>query len=524
MGGVEKLSGPDLSEGVSIGDLADGAMVQGHADGEAVLLARSGDELFAIGATCSHYGGPLAEGALVGDMVRCPWHHACFSLRTGEALRAPALNPVAVWQVKRDGDRVRVEGKEVAEALAPVRGVSERRAPVAPSGATPSIVIIGAGAAGSAAAEMSRRMGFEGRVTLLDGEENAPYDRPNLSKDYLAGSAPEEWIPLRSPESYREHGIELVRRARVTSIDVPQRRVMLEDGSSHGWNRLLLATGAEPVRPPVEGAELPHVFTLRSLDDSRAIIARAGMAKRAVVIGASFIGLEVAASLRARELEVHVVAPEERPLEKVMGAEVGDFIRGLHEEHGVVFHLGQTARQIDREGVVLQSGQRIGADLVVVGVGVRPRLELAERAGLAMDRGVAVNAELETSVPGVFAAGDIARWPEPRSGERIRVEHWVVAQRQGQTAARNMVNGLWRRTAETFDGVPFFWSQHYDLSLNYVGHAERWDRVEISGRLADRDCALTYMLDGKAMAVVTLFRDRASLAAEMAMESESVAC
>ncbi len=519
MAGVEKLSGPDLGKGVSIGDLADGAMLEGHAEGEAVLLARNGDEFFAIGGRCSHYGGPLAEGVLVGDTVRCPWHHACFNLRTGEAQRAPALNPVARWEVRRDGGWVTVVGKAVADPLAPIGNVAEQ-----PSrggrGTGSAIVIVGAGAAGSAAAEIARRMGFEGRITVLDGEDEAPYDRPNLSKDYLAGSAPEEWIPLRLPDSYRENGIELMRGARVTAIDVARKSVSLADGSSRDWDRLLLATGAEPVRLSLAGAELPHVFTLRSLDDSRAIIARAKISKRAVVIGASFIGLEVAASLRARDLEVHVVAPEERPLEKVMGSAIGDFIRGLHEEHGVVFHLGQTAREIDGQSVVLQDGQRIAADLVVVGVGVRPRLELAERAGLRMDRGVAVNEELETSVPGVFVAGDIARWPDPHSGQRIRVEHWVVAQRQGQAAGRNIVNGLSGRPAERFDGVPFFWSQHYDLSLNYIGHAERWDRIDISGSLADRDCALTYRLDGRVMAVVTLFRDQASLAAEMAMESD----
>jgi NADPH-dependent 2,4-dienoyl-CoA reductase/sulfur reductase-like enzyme/nitrite reductase/ring-hydroxylating ferredoxin subunit len=529
MGGEQQeLKGPDLSSGIPLTDVADGAMLLGHANGEAVLLARRGEEIFAIGATCTHYGGPLAEGLLVEDTVRCPWHHACFSLRTGEPVGAPALNPVACWRTERTGDRIRVTEKLERDPLAPSeevkRGVTRTRAAAhtthvtAPSQQPPSdIVIIGAGAAGSAAAEMLRRLGYGGRLTMLDDGPDAPYDRPNLSKDYLAGNAPEDWIPLRPPGFYGSHGVELVHDASVTALDLPKREVRTANGATYGFDRLLLATGAEPVRLPLPGADRAHVHYLRTLADSRAIIASAKTSRRAVVIGASFIGLEVAASLRARDLEVHVVAPERLPLERVMGADLARFVQALHEEHGVAFHLGDTVTAIGERDVTLKSGGTVAADMVVIGVGVRPRTALAEQAKLTVDRGVVVNEFLETSAPHVFAAGDIARYPDPYSGERIRVEHWVHAQRQGQAAARNMLGVGW-----PYDDVPFFWSAHYDVSINYVGHAEQWDAADVDGDPSARDVAVRFARGGRTLAVASIFRDTESLQAEVDMERSAI--
>jgi NADPH-dependent 2,4-dienoyl-CoA reductase/sulfur reductase-like enzyme/nitrite reductase/ring-hydroxylating ferredoxin subunit len=502
-----ELSGTDLTQGLLLSELADGAMLVGHAGGEQVLLVRRGTEIFAVGTQCTHYHGPLADGLVVGDTIRCPWHHACFNLRSGEALRAPALDPIACWAVEQRDGRI-----FVGEKRAPAQKTS--RHPSAPQ----RIVIIGGGAAGFAAAERLRREKYPGSIVMLSQEDAAPIDRPNLSKDYLAGSAPEEWMPLRPENFYSDNAIDLRLGANATAIDPRARTVALADGSTLAYDRLLLATGAEPVRLTLPGADLPHVHSLRTLADCRAIIARAGAARRVVVLGASFIGLEVAASLRARGIEVHVAAPEKIPMERILGPRMGGFVRALHEEHGVVFHLENAATAIDARHVTLKNGETLAANLVVVGVGVRPRVELAQKAGLAIDRGVSVNAYLETSDPAILAAGDIARWPDPHSGENIRVEHWVVAQRQGQAAARTMLG-----QREKFAAIPFFWSQHYDVQINYVGHAETWDELAVEGDIAARDCVLRFKRKGRVLAVASIFRDVESLKAEAAMEREAAA-
>ena len=506
---TDGLSGPDLARGIPVSSIADGAMLAGHAHGEAVLLARRGDEFFATGATCTHWGAPLADGLLVGDAVHCPWHHACFNLRTGEALRAPALDPLSRWSVERRDDVVHVGARLGGVAPPPLSPLSSH------TGLPASVVIVGGGAAGNAAAEMLRRLGYAGRLTMLSADASVPCDRPRLSKGYLSGAEAAERVPLRNLAFYEAHGIELKLDARVAKIDTAHRHVELVDGTRHPYDALLLATGAEPVRLEVPGATLPHVHYLRTRADARALAIAAQKSKRAVVIGTSFIGLEVAASLRARNVAVDVVAPEAIPMAKILGEHVGLFIRALHERHGVTFHLGTTATSIDDRGVTLQDGARLPADLVVIGIGVRPATALAEQASLAIDRGVAVDEYLETSVKGIFAAGDIARWPDRLAGERIRVEHWVVAERQGQTAARNILGAR-----EVFDAVPFFWTDQYDFSLAYVGHAEHWDVAELDGQLdaVTQDCTITYRRGTKKLAVAVVHRDLQGLIAEVAFE------
>ncbi len=514
------LTGPDLALGIAIAELADGAMLLGHANGKPVLLARNSEEFFATSANCTHYGGLLTDGLLVGETVRCPLHHACFSLRTGEALRAPALNPIACWDVElREGKVFVVREREAVDGATPLAAPASTGSGAGKKSPS-SIVIVGGGAAGNAAAEMLRRRGYDGPLTVISADDSLPYDRPNLSKDYLAGSAPEEWIPLRPADFYNEHKIAVLSRSRAQSLDLQRREVVCDDRTRVPFDRLLLATGADPIRLTLPGADSAHVHYLRTLTDARALIARISTAKQAVVIGASFIGLEVAASLRARGLDVHVVAPEEQPLVKIMGPDLGAYIRRLHEEKGVVFHLGTTVASIAATKVTLANGDTVPADIVAVGIGVRPALALAESAGLAIDRGLVVNEYLETGVPGVYAAGDIARWPDVHSGERIRVEHWVVAERQGQTAAHNMLSDGSAGTRERFDAVPFFWSMHYDAVIRYVGHAERWDSIEVDGDISAGDAKVSFIAGGRTLAVATLGRDQESLRAELLMERE----
>lgn len=494
--------GVDFAAGISLDQLADGIPVEGHFAGEPVLLVRHGVQVSAIGARCSHYGAPLEDGLVVQDTVHCPWHHASFYLGSGEALNPPALSSLPCFQVERVGNQVFVRGK-----CGPLPART-------PASSPSSIVIVGTGAAGSAAAEMLRREGYSGPITLVGAEAEIPCDRPNLSKDFLAGTAPEEWVWLRSREFYAQQRIDLRTNTRVIGIDVQARKVKLQGGEALPFGALLLATGAQPRRLSIPGANLDHVLTLRSVADSRALIERAKTAKAAVIIGAGFIGLEVAASLRTRGLQVQVVAPDARPLERILGAELADMIRAIHESHGIVFHLGQKPVAINGTQVILSSGTSLAADLVVMGTGVVPATDLAERAGLQLDRGVSVNPYLETSAAGIFAAGDIARWPDPHTGAQIRVEHWAVAQRQGQTAARNMLGAR-----ERFNAVPFFWSAHFDVTIAYVGYAENWDRIQIDGDPKTHDCSVGYWKGDKRLALATVNRDRASLQAEAEMET-----
>ena len=497
--------GPDLSKGIARGELADGAMLQGHVAGEPVLLARRGSEVFAVDAHCTHYHGALKDGVLDGLTVRCPLHHACFDLRTGEALHAPAIDPLSCWPVEERDGRIFVGGKRLPRAAKAKK----------PSRQPERIVILGGGGAGFAAAEKLRRDGYDKSLVILAQEEARPIDRPNLSKDYLAGNAPEEWMPLRPDDFYADKGIELRLGAEAMAINRDKKEVALKDGSRVAYDKLLLATGAEPVKLALPGADPERMSTLRTLADCRAIIGRLQGAKRVAVVGASFIGLEVAASLRARNLEVHVIAPEKIPMAKVLGPELGAFVRGLHEERGVIFHLGETATAMDGTRLTLQGGASLDADLVIAGIGVRPRTALAEQAGLALDRGVKVNGFLETNDPDILAAGDIARWPDRHTGQAIRVEHWVVAMRQGQHAASVMLGDR-----KPFAAVPFFWSQHYDVAINYVGHAEAWDKVEIEGDIHKRDCLLRYESGRRVRAAASIGRDVDNLAAGLAMEKD----
>lgn len=500
MGEDIKLSGPDLTaEGVAVDQLNADVPVVGHVAGKPVVVIARGTGVRAVGGSCTHYGGPLAGGLCVGGEIRCPWHHAAFDLDTGEPVGAPALDPIPVYETTQRDGRVFVTG--------PKSRIDAR--PTPPS-VPASVVIVGAGAAGAAAAEALRRHGYEGPLSLVGAE--MPVDRPNLSKDYLVGTAPEGWIPLRSSRFYGELGIELIADT-VTRIDPARGLVHLNGGRQLEFEALLLAPGATPRLLDVPGADLSHVHYLRTLDDSRAIVAAAEKASRAAVVGAGFIGLEVAASLRHRGIDVTVIGPEEVPLARVIGNTLGRFVTDLHRQHGVVFRLGRGVTEIRRDVVVLDDGSEIDADLVVVGIGVIPRTELAAAAGLAVDDGILVDDRLRTSYPTIWAAGDAARYPDPE-GTPVRVEHWVVAERQGQTAARSMLGH-----DAAFTSPPFFWSQHYDVPINVTGHLAGWEEELVVGDPSRRDLLVGYRKAGTIRAVASIYRDRDSLRAEYALAS-----
>jgi NADPH-dependent 2,4-dienoyl-CoA reductase/sulfur reductase-like enzyme/nitrite reductase/ring-hydroxylating ferredoxin subunit len=494
----------DLRSGIPATELAEGSIVDGTLHDERVALVRSGGTAFAVGGHCTHYGAPLADGIVTDGSIRCPLHHACFDLRTGAATCAPAMSPIATYDVVEADGMIRVGAKREAAPAAPRHAANDD---------VRTIVILGTGAAGTAAADTLRRRGFDGRVVMIGAEDELPYDRPNLSKDYLAGTCGDEWLPIKPREFYKDNEIELMLGHRVSAIDTEARELRTLKGRSPKYDRLLIATGSEAVGLPIATHRLRHVHTLRTLADSRAIIAASQNAKRAVVIGGSFVGLEVAASLRTRGIEVDLVAPSGMVLERIFGPTLSSFIQRLHESNGVRFHLDNSVKAIDPTHVTLVSGKRIAADLVVVGIGVRPSVAVAQWAGLEIAQGIVVNEFLETSRSGIFAAGDVARWPDRHSGESVRVEHWNVALRLGQTAARNMLG-----EKAPFDAVPFFWSQHYDVAIKYVGQQASWDELSIDGDPDAHDCAVEYRRGGKIVALATLGRDVESLRAELAFE------
>ncbi|HVU30147.1 MAG TPA: FAD-dependent oxidoreductase [Sphingomicrobium sp.] len=508
MGEAGSASGPDFSLGISLHEIPEEGTISGRVGEDPVLLSRLAGELYAIGGACTHYGGHLGDGVMGRTTVRCPLHHACFDLRTGAVLRAPALDPVDRWLVEVEGDRAIVRRKaEIPEPIKPTTAPDVRK-----------IVIVGGGAAGLACSNELRRRGFEGEVTILSADQDAPCDRPNLSKDFLAGSAPEEWLWLRGDDWYSGNAIDLRLGTVVTGIDQAAGIVSTESGEQFPYDRLLLATGSEPNRLSLPGFDAPNVLTLRTVQDARAIADRAKRGARAVIIGASFIALESAAALRHREVEVDIVSVEEIPLERVFGAELGNHIRRLHEANGVRFHLGSVLSGFDGESVELAGGERIPCDFVLVGIGVKPRTSVAELAGVSTDNGVIVDAQLQTSQPGIYAAGDIAAYPDPFGDAYQRVEHWVVAERQGEIAAANMLGA-----ARRFESAPFFWTEQYGVTIRYVGRASGWNTVALEGSFEERSLVARYFADGVHCATATIGQDQVNLEDELGLEMRATA-
>lgn len=496
---------PDFSDGIDISNLSNGEIISGKVGEKDAILVRTNDKHYILDAFCPHYHAPLKDGLVIDNEIRCPWHHARFNIQTGAAICAPAFDPIKGWRVEIIGDKV----------FARERLQQVKKSPIALDKAPKNVVIIGAGAAGFAAAFTLREEGYEGEIQMIFSDTSPPYDRPNLSKDYLSGNAPLDWLPLRPEEWYQENNIKLKSNIIVEKIHTQAKKLTLKDGKIISYDKLLIATGADPIKLTIPGTGIEHIHYLRTINDCDSLISSANNVKCVAVIGASFIGLEVAATLRKRGLEVHVIAPEAIPMAKILGPEIGYFIKKLHEDNGVIFHLEDVATEMAYNKLILKSGHVIEAELLVIGVGVRPNLKLAEDAGLSIDKGVLVNSLLQTSIPDIYAAGDIARWPDKITGQDIRVEHWVVAERQGQVAAKNMLGNN-----QSFDIVPFFWSQHYDQTIAYVGHAPAWNRHEISGDPMTGSCTVTYYNDNRKLAVATLGRDIQNLCAEIAFEQE----
>lgn len=500
--------GPDLTQGVSVHTLTDNVPFAGHVGGKDVLLIRQGGSIFALGAHCTHYGAPLRQGIVARQTIRCPWHHAAFRLHDGGAETPPALAPVACYEVEKRGDNVFVNGsvkKPVHKKLS--SDVTHEH-----------VLIVGGGAAGDSAAAALRQEGYSKRITVIADEARVFYDRPPLSKDFLASGTDPNAIALRPANFYRDNEINLQVGTRVTSLAPQEQTCTLADGKTVTFDRIILATGATPVRPNIPGSDLPHVHTLRSLEDARKLQTVAAPKGRAVLVGAGFIGLEAAAALTKRGLSVHVVAPQAVPLERVMGRDMGLYIQRLHASRGVVFHLDNSVLAIEKSHVVLKDGSRLQADVVLLGVGVKPNTELASAAGLHVDNGVVCNPYLRTSHPNVYAAGDIVSFIDPVGGERVRIEHWATAQKQGQIAARNVL-----AKHERYNTIPFFWTRHYETSVAYVGHAEHPERTQVFGNVAEGKGAVAFFTHGTITAVATVGLPQVSLQCERGLEENDTA-
>jgi len=483
-----------------LSEINDGEMKEVQAGTTPVLLARVNGKCYALAAHCTHYGAPLAEGALSGNRIVCPWHHACFNAENGDLEEPPALDALPNFPVRIDGDDVFVDISNIS---------TDRRTPEMMRQNAEAdkrvFVILGGGAAGYMAAQTLREDNFRGRIILITQEDRTPYDRPNLSKDYLHGHAEPEWMPLRADDFFERYDIEILRGKEALKVDSKARAITFADSTLINYDKLLVATGGIPRKIEMPGSDLKNIFVLRSFDNADSIIAAAKDAKRAIVIGASFIGMEAAFSLRERGLSVTVIAPDKVPFERTLGPEIGGLFQRVHESKGVEFRLGSQAESFDGEeivkAVILNSGERLETDLVVVGVGVMPATSFLEGFETQKDGGINVDKYLSVE-DGLYAAGDIASFPDPRTGERTRIEHWRTALQQGRVAAHNMAG---KPTA--FTSVPFFWTTQFDVTLNYVGHAHGWDEIIFQGDVEIQDFLAFYIKDKQITAVAGMNRD-----------------
>ncbi|MEM1057362.1 MAG: FAD-dependent oxidoreductase [Bacteroidota bacterium] len=512
----------DFVRVASISDLADGEMRQVDAGGTAVLLSRIDGDFHACTAHCPHYGAPLETGILTGTTVVCPWHHAAFDVCTGALDEPPSLDGLRSFEVEIQGNDVLVRVPDDADAHG--KGIDYRESDgKAPESAVTSdsdqtVLIVGGGAAAQAAAEELRRQGYRGRLVMVTPEIRAPYDRTKLSKGFLGGGAGPDALPLRDGGFYERLGIDVWTDRMVTGIDPASKTASFETGDDLAYGACLVATGGDARRLPVEGADLDGVHVLRSWDDAKGIVEAAEGATRAVIVGSSFIGMEAAAALAGREIEVHIIGREAVPFEMILGEAVGRRFQAAAEEGGAVFHLGADVQRIEQtaEGlaVVVGDDERIEGDLVVLGVGVRPTTSFLEGHDFRRRDGALMTDATLALADGLYAAGDVVAFPETRLGTVVRIEHWRLAQQHGRHAAQSIARVLEGENAEPFTNVPFFWTGQWGIGLRYVGHAENWTEAVVDGDLEAKDAAVYYLQDGRALAGAFIGRDKAAAAFE----------
>lgn len=490
-----------------VSDLRNGEMKQVEVGDTSVLLAKVEGTFHALYAKCTHYGAPLADGVLNGRRLVCPWHHACFDVKTGRHLEACGIDGLPTYDIRIEGEDVIVRVPD--DSPGRVANVMARPEPANKK----TYAIIGGGAAAAYAAEGMREAGFTGRIVMINAEEELPYDRPNCSKEYLQGEAPEEWMPLRPESFYKEHDITLLKGHRVTKVDTGNKKVHFEKGDPLEYDKLLVATGSVPRQLPTPGADSANVRTLRSLRDSRELRELGEAADKVAIIGSSFIGLEGAMSLQHLDCEVTVVAPEEVPFGHIWGKAVGQRIRKWHEEAGVKFRLGRKVKQIYPQGdvatVELDDGSQLKANLILVGIGVEPATGFLKGVEREEDGGIRVDQYLRATED-VYAAGDIAHYPE--NGRHVRIEHWKVACQQGRVAGMNMAGAHLK-----YQAVPFFWSAQQDKILGYTGHVKDYDETIVEGSLDGDSFMVHYVKDNDIKATLSLFRDAEACAIQELM-------
>ena len=492
-----------------VNDLRDGEKRQVSVNETDILLVRVNGNFYAIGAYCTHYQAPLEEGVLSGNRIICPWHNAYFQIDTGNQQEPPGLDSLPCYSVRVEGEDVIVNvpqscSKTRTRAMAVYNPEIDKRV----------FVILGAGAAGAHAAETLRVEGFQGRVIMVTQEAQIPYDRTWLSKDYFNGQVSKEQLPLRTPEFYQAHNIEVLLNKRVVRVDAKAKNITFADGGNLNYDALLVATGGKPRQLDVDGADLKNIFTLRIATDTEDILTAASRATQAVVIGSSFIGMETASGLTQRGVKVTVISPDSIPFKKILGEEVGQLFKQVHEENGVIFKTGRKVTRVEGndkvEAVILDNQERIPADMVVVGIGVQPATDFLEGINLNQDKSVPVNNHLLCTAEGIedlYAAGDIARFPDWRTGEDTRVEHWRIAAQQGRVAAHNMLG-----KSVKFQTVPVFWTMQFDFPLRYVGHAKEWDEIIVDGDLQKREFIVFYVKENQVLATASSKRDTESAA------------